>query len=171
VIQGRYLQRGGIRIGFPHTLAGAVSAAVEDWSQVSSDLNPARAAVIGRAIAAPSWRGGPAALAAGVRRTRLSLGLAATGPVPAGAQATFTAVDYQVRRVSRSQVTVLLLAYYTITVPGQQPQTSVGVCPANMRWEHRDWKITAPGHTDYSALDAQPGSSQAAAAGWQPLDQ
>ena len=50
----------------PDTLAGAVSAAVEDWSQIGSDLDPARAALIGRAIADPSWHGGPAALAAGV---------------------------------------------------------------------------------------------------------
>lgn len=171
VIQGRHLAPGGIRTGFPRTLAGAVSAAVEDWSQIGSDLDPARAAVIGRAIMAPSWRKGPAALAAGVRRTRAGLGLAPAGPVPAGAQVTFTAVAYQVRHAGRGQVTVLLLAYYTTTVPGQQPQTSTGVYPATMRWERGDWKITAPGRADYSGLGAQPGSPRAAAAGWQPLDQ
>ena len=171
VIVGRHAEPGGIRTGFPDSLAGAVSAAVEDWSQIGSDLDPARAALIGRAIADPSWRGAPAALAAGVRRTRTGLGLPATGPVPGGAGVTFTAVEYQVRGASPRQVTVLLLAYYTTTLPGQQPQTSSGVYPATMRWARGDWKILAPSGPDYSGLNARPGTPQAAADGWQPLDQ
>lgn len=171
VITGRNAVPGGIRTGFPRTLAGAVSAAVEDWSQIGSDLDPARAALIGRAIAGPSWHGGPAALAAGVRRTRAGLGLPAAGPVPAGVRVTFTAVEYQVRAASPRQVTVLLLAYYTTTLPGQQSQTSSGVYPLTVRWARGDWKILAPSGLAYSGLDARPGTPQAAADGWQPLDQ
>jgi hypothetical protein len=171
VLPGRRAEPGGVRTGFPDTLAGAVSAAVQDWSQIGSDLDPGRAALIGRAIADPSWHGGPAALAAGVRRTRAGLGLPAAGPVPAGAQVTFTAVEYQVRGASPRGVTVLLLAYYTTTLPGQQPETSTGVYPAAMHWARGDWKILAPSGPDYSGLDARPGTPQAAAGGWQPLDQ
>ena len=171
VLVGRHTRTGGVRTGYPDTLAGAVSAAVQDWSQIGSDLDPRRAALIGRAIADPSWHGGPTALAAGVRKTRAGLGLPATGPVPAGAQITFTAVEYQVRGASPHRVTVLLLAYYTTTLPGQQPQTSTGVYPATMHWARGDWKILAPSGQDYSGLDARPGTPQAAADGWQPLDQ
>jgi hypothetical protein len=173
VLQGRRLAAGGVRTGFPGTLAGAVSAAVQDWSQVGSDLDPARAALIGSAIADPSWHRAPAALAGGVRNTRRGLGLPAGGPVPAGASVALTAVDYQVRGVTARRVTVLLLAYYTTTVPGQQAQTSIGVYPAAMHWARGDWKILAPAASgpDWSGLDAQPGSQQAAADGWQPLDQ
>lgn len=171
VIVGRRAEAGGIRTGFPDTLAGAVSAAVEDWSQIGSDLDPARAALIGRAIADPSWHGGPAALATGVRRTRTGLGLRAAGPAPAGARVTFTAVEYQVRAASPRQVTVLLLAYYITTLPGQQSQTSSGVYPLTMHWARGDWKILAPSGPAYSGLDARPGTPRAAADGWQPLDQ
>jgi hypothetical protein len=172
VLRGSHLAAGEVRTGFPATLAGAVSAAVQDWSQIGSDLDPARAALIGRAIADPSWHGAPAALAAGVRNTRSGLGLPASGPVPPGASVTLTAVDYQVRDVTGSRVTVLLLAYYTTTLPGQQAQTSIGVYPAAMHRARGDWKILAPASgPDWSGLDAQPGSQQAAADGWQPLDQ
>ncbi len=137
VINGRRLEPGGIRTGFPRTLAGAVSAAVAglEPGRLGPGPRPRRRDRPGHRGAVVA--GGPAALAAGVRRTRAGLGLPASGPVPAGAQVTFTAVGYQVRHASRSQVTVLLLAYYTATVPGQQPQTSTGVYPATMRWEQR----------------------------------
>lgn len=169
VIQGRRLAAGGIRAGFPHTLEGAVSAAVQDWTWAACDLDPASMKVIGRVIAAPSWRGGPAALAAGARRTRVALGLAAAGSVPAAVRVTFTAVEYQVRDASRHHVTVLLLAHYTAAVPGHQFRASAGVYPVTMRWAHGDWKLAAPGGPDYSWLDARPGSPQAAASGWHRL--
>jgi hypothetical protein len=169
VIQGRRLAAGGIRAGFPDTLAGAVSAAVTDWSWVACDLDPASMRVIGRVIAAPSWRDGPAELAAGVRGTRIKLGLTAAGPVPATARLTFTAVEYQVRAVSRQQITVLILAYYTAAIPGHQSLVRTAVYPAAMRWAGGDWKLAAPHGPVYSWLLARPGSAQAAADGWQPL--
>jgi hypothetical protein len=171
VLPGTAAGPGGVRTGYPDTLAGAVSAAVQDWSQIGSCLNPARAALVGTAIADPSWRRAGAALAAGVQSTRKGLGLPASGPLPAGASVTFTAVDYQVRDATAGRVTVLLLAYYAVTLPGQQPATSTGVYPAAMHWARGDWKILAPGGPSYAGLDAQPGSAQAAADGWLPLDQ
>jgi hypothetical protein len=170
VTEGRRVAAGGIRTGFPRTVAGAVSAAAEYWSEVGTDLDPARAVTIGRAIAAPSWGDGPAALAAGVRRTRIALGLTAAGPLPAGVKVTFTAVEYQVRDAGRDQVTVLLLAYYTAAVPGHQGRSGTGVYPAAMRWARGDWKLAAPAGPAYSRLQARPGSPGAAAAGWHPLD-
>ncbi len=169
VIQGRRVAAGGIRTGFPDTLAGAVSAAIEDWSWVACDLDPAAVRVVGRVIAAPSWRDGPAELAAGVRGTRVRLGLTAAGPVPATARLTFTAVEYQVRAASRRQVTVLLLAYYAAAIPGHRSRARAGVYPATMRWAGGDWKLTAPGGPGYSRLVARPGTARAAASGWHLL--
>jgi hypothetical protein len=169
VLQGRRPAAGGIRTGFPRTLAGAVSAAVQDWTWVACDLDPASIRLIGRVITAPSWRDGPAALAAGVRGTRIALGMTAAGPVPATARVTFTAVEYQVRDASKLHVTVLLLASYAASVPDHQSRASTGVYPVTMRWAHGDWKLTAPHGPDYSWLYAWPGSSQAAANGWHRL--
>jgi hypothetical protein len=171
VLQGRRLAAGGIRAGFPRTLAGAVSAAVQDWTWVACDLDPASIRVIGRVIAAPSWRDGPAELAAGTRGTRIALGLTASGPMPSTARVTFTAVEYQVRDASRRQVTVLLLARYAAAIPGHQPVAGTGVYPVTMRWARGDWKLAAPAPhgPDYSWLSARPGSPQAAASGWHAL--
>lgn len=169
VIQGRHPAAGGIRTGFPRTLEGAVSAAVQDWTWVACDLDPASIRLIGRVIAAPSWRDGPAALAAGVRRTRIALGLTAVGRMPSTARVTFIAVEYQVRGASRRQVTVLLLAHYAAAIPDHPLQASTGVYPVTMRWARGDWKLTAPHGPDYSWLNARPGSAQAAADGWHRL--
>lgn len=169
VIQGS-TQAGGMYTGFPDTLPGAVSAAAEDWGQVGSTLSPARARVIGAIVADPSWSGGADAIAQGTVSTRQAFGLPASGPVPAGASVTLTPMEYQVRQVSAGRVTVLLLGYYAISLPQQQPRTQIGVYPATMHWTGRDWKVMAPDPgADYSSLAAQPGSAQAAAAGWQPL--
>jgi hypothetical protein len=168
VIRGRRAA-GGIRTGFPDTVAGAVSAAVADWTWVARELDPAATRVTGRAITAPSWRDGPAELAAGVRGTRIKLGLTAAGPVPAGTRLTFTAVEYQARGAGRRQVTVLLLAHYAVTIPGHQSRLRTGVYPATMRWFGGDWKLAAPHGPDYSWLLARPGSARAVAAGWHLL--
>lgn len=169
VIRGSRLT-GGVYTGFPHSEAGAVSAAAEDWSQIGSTLSPDRASQVGRLVTDPSWSDGPATMARGAAATRQGLGLPAVGPVPAGASVTLTPMAYQVRQASPDQVTVLLLGYYSISLPQQQPQTRVGVYPATMRWSGGDWKVMAPDPgTDYSGLLAQPGSAQAVTNGWQPL--
>ncbi|HEY1619739.1 MAG TPA: hypothetical protein VGG25_19110 [Streptosporangiaceae bacterium] len=164
---------GGIRTGFPDTTAGAVSAAVEDWRVLGSDLDPARAARAGRVIADPSWRHAPAVIAAGVRGTRRSLGLPASGPVPAGTRLTLTPVEYQVTRARASMVTVALLAYYAAVLPGQAPQVSIVACPLALHWHQGEWTALPPGTgagRDWAALAARPGTRQAAADGWHPLE-
>ncbi len=173
VLRGARAAAGGVRTGFPATTAGAVSAAVEDWSVLGSDLDPARAARASRVIADPSWRHAPAVMAAGVRSTRRSLGLPASGSVPAGAQVTLTPVEYQVTRAAAGQVTVLLLAYYATALPGQAPQVSIGVCPVALHFDQGTWRVLPPpaaGDRDFAALAARPGTRQAAAEGWHPLE-
>lgn len=165
----------GVSVGYPHSMIGAVSAAVEYWRQVGSTLDPDRAAAVGRLVADPSWSDAPQQLAAGPISARKVLGVATGGPVPAGASVILAPVEYQLRSVSGDNVQVLLLATYTTSSPSQGPQTRMGVYPLQLHWAASgDWKIPAPSGndtTDYSSLVAEPGSVQASAYGWQELKQ
>ena len=159
-----------VAVGYPHTTVGAVSAAAEYWSQIASTLDPARAAQIAQAVADPSWKNGVQELAQGPVNTRKGLGLATSGPVPAGASVLLTCAEYQVQQVTADSVTVLLLGYYQTTLPGQNAQNRIGVFPLQMHWAAGDWKMPEPTlSADYHDLETQPGSSEAAALGWQPL--
>jgi hypothetical protein len=162
----------GVSVGYPHTLAGAVSAAVEYWSQIGSTLDPGRAEAIGKVIADPSWPHAAAKLREGPVSARHGLGLPTSGAVPQGASVVLTPVEYQVRDSSAGQAMVLLLGYYATTLPGQASQTRIGVYPLDLHWDGTDWKALGPDTTtDYSDLEAQPGSAQASADGWHPLAQ
>ncbi len=174
LIQGDKLIN-GVSVGYPHSMIGAVSAAVEYWRQIGSTLDPDRAAAVGRLIADPSWSAAPQQLAVGPISARKALGLAVDGPVPAGASVILAPVEYQLRSTSADNVQVLLLATYTTSSPSQEPQTRMGVYPLQLHWAASgDWKIPAPSGsdtTDYSSLVAEPGSVQASAYGWQELKQ
>ena len=83
VVQGRELVN-GVYLGFPHSTAGAVSAADYVVSEVFSTLDPDRAAAVMRLTAAPSYADAPQQAAQGAASDRQDLGIAASGPVPAG---------------------------------------------------------------------------------------
>src|SRR6202044_2570724 len=83
VVQGRE-QVNGVYLGFPHTTAGAVSAADYVVSEVFSTLDPDRAAAVMRLTAAPSYASALQQAAQGVISDREDLGIWASGPVPAG---------------------------------------------------------------------------------------
>lgn len=105
----------GVAIGYPHSVAGAVSAAVEIWSQAGATLNPDRAAAIGRLVADASWTDAPDEFAAGPKNTRRSLGLPASGDPGPGASISVEASAYQLRNKTSDRVTVLLLGYLNTT--------------------------------------------------------
>lgn len=160
---------GGVSVGYPHTLTGAVSAAVEYLTQVGSTLESKRAAEIGRVIANSSFGDAAAYFGQGPINSRRTLGLPESGPVPPGASMTLGAVAYQIRDADGERVTVLLLGYLTTTTPTAGIQTRLGVFPLLMAWSGRDWKVSnrpadAP---DFAELRHQPGTAQALAAGWQ----
>jgi hypothetical protein len=161
----------GMYVGYPHTPVGAVSAAVEFWTQIGSTLDPDRAAAVGRLVADPAWTNAPAALAQGPVNTRQGLGLSAAGQVPAGASVVLDPVQYQIKTQSTDQVSVLLLCDYTTTTPNAGSQTRIGVFPITVHWAAADWKLvdTTGDTTDYSSLSVIPDSSQATADGWQDL--
>ncbi|MET8160327.1 hypothetical protein ABZT47_28545 [Sphaerisporangium sp. NPDC005289] len=159
-----------VSVGYPHSMLGAVSAAVEYWGQIASTLDAARAAQVGTVIADPVWKTAATKLSEGPINTRRRLGLPTNGPVPDDASVLLTPVSYQIRQIAPDSVTVILLGYYQITLPGQDPQNRIGVFPLQMRWVAGDWKMPSPTlSADYSGLQALPGSDEAAVFGWLPL--
>lgn len=171
IVQGNQFVN-GLHVGYPHSETGAVSAAVEYWTQLGSTLDSDRAATIARLAADPAWTDGPQQLAKGPVATRQTLGLPTSGPVPAGASVQLEPIEYQVRAATANTTTVLLLADYTTTTPAEGTSTHVGVFPLQMNWTASDWKIADPtdGNT-YSNLAAIPGSAQASSDGWAELSQ
>jgi hypothetical protein len=159
----------GIRLGYPPSLAGAVSAAASFTPAIIGTLDPGQAAQAMRLVADPSFPQGPAQAAQGVTGIRLSLGLQASGPVPAGVSWAVVPEECQVRGVSADRVTVLLLMDLDSTVPGAGAITRAIVFPVALHWAAGDWKVLPTPATDYSQLTAAPGSEQAAALGWLEL--
>jgi hypothetical protein len=156
----------GVQVGFPHTRAGAVSAAVEYWSQVASTLDPDRAATLGRLITDDSWTAAAAVFASGATDARRALSLPTTGDTVEGASITVESEAYQLRDVSADRITVLLLGYVTTVSPSEGDRTQIEVHSADMHWSGQDWKIERAPDTDYSELTEQPGTAAAVAAGW-----
>jgi len=169
LVQGRELIN-GVYLGFPHSIAGAVSAAAGFLTAIGSTLDPDRAAAVMRMAADPAYPDGPQQAAEGVVNDRKDLGLPASGPLPQGASLQIQPAEYQVRGVTADLVTVLLLCDFTTTVRGDGTQTSIGVFPVRLHWYAGDWKILAPGTASYAGLVAEPASPQAAALGWQELE-
>jgi hypothetical protein len=168
VIEGSQLIN-GVYLGYPHSTQGAVSAADEFMADIGSTLDPDGAAAVLRLTADPTWQQAPALAAQGTATDRQHLGLPPSGPLPAGVEVQLEPVEYQVLDLTPDQVTVLLLADYITTLPGQGTQTSIGVYPLQMGWADSDWKIFPPSTVSYSSLAAEPGSPQAASDGWQEL--
>ena len=169
VVQGTRLVN-GVSLGFPHTTIGAISAADAVMTEVGSTLDPVRAAAVLSATADPSFTDGPRQAADGAVNDRVALGLPASGPVPAAASQQVIPVEYQVLYAGPDKVTMLLLADFVTTVPGQAAVTRVAVFPVPVHWARGDWKVLPFPATDYSGLAAEPGSPQAAQFGWQDLE-
>src|SRR5258708_4823762 len=140
----------GVYVGYPHSMAGAVSAAVEFMSQLGSTLDPDRSAAIMRLVADPSYPTAPDEWAQGTSSARTSLGLSPVGLLPSEAAVMVGPVEYQLRAASADQATVLLLANYTTSLPGAGTKTSIAVFPLRMHWAGGDWKVLKPDPTDYS---------------------
>lgn len=160
----------GVGLGFPHSTAGAVSAAGEFLTAIDSTLDPDRAAAVMRLAADPAYASAPQHAAEGAEDDRRSLGLPASGPVPQGASVETEPAEYQVRDVTPDRVLVLLLCDFISTLPEQGTQTRTGVFPVPMHWAGGDWKVLPQAPGDYENLSAEPDSPQAASLGWQELE-
>jgi hypothetical protein len=158
----------GVSVGYPHTRAGAVSAGIEYVTQVTSNLDLQRAVAIGGAITDGS-RGSADVFANGPMSTRQALGVATTGPVPAGASVVTSPAAYQVRDAGQDSILVLVLAYLTLRSESVGLTSRTAVFPIQLVWKDGDWKDTqrAADAPDYTGLGAPPGTPAAVAAGWQ----
>jgi hypothetical protein len=161
----------GVYVGYPHSMAGAVSAAVEFMTQLGSTLDPDRSAAVMRLVADPSYPTAADEWAHGTSSARTSLGLSPVGLLPSEAAVMVGPVEYQLRDATADQATVLLLANYTTSLPGAGTKTSIAVFPLRMHWASGDWKILKPDTTDYSSLRATPSTDPATADGWLELTQ
>lgn len=159
----------GVYLGFPHSSAGAVSAADYVVGEVFSTLDPDRAAAVMRLTAAPAYADAAQQAAQGAVADRQDLGIAASGPVPAGYSLLVQPEEYQAWNVHADSVTVLLLCDFTTTQPGAGTQTRIAVFPVHMTWAQADWKVATFGAGGETALAADPFSAQAASLGWQEL--
>jgi len=158
----------GMYTWYPHSIAGAVSAAVEFVTELGSTLEPDRAATIARLAADPSYSGAAQAAALGAVSTRRQLGLPAAGPPPAGTAVLLVPVMYQLRNVTAGRLTVLLLFNYTETVPSGIRE-HLGVTAAHMNWTPAGWRLLPPARSDPSAPLATPGTADATAKGWEAM--
>jgi hypothetical protein len=161
----------GIYTDYPRSLAGAVSLAVELVTQLGSTLEPDRAATIARLTASPGYRAAAQDAAAGAIAARHAVGLSPAGPVPPGTAVATVPVMYQLRDVSRGQLTVLLLFEYTqITQAGIADHP--GVTAVRLGWTPASWRLlppaAGPGPAS-SALVTTPGTAAATAHGWKAM--
>lgn len=154
-----------VEVGYPHTKAGAVAAAVEYTAQMGT-LDPDRAAAIGRLIADDSIAEAPDRFAKSRLDMRRALGLTTSGPVPPGASFELSPAAYQLRDASADSVTVLLLIYFVTTTPQAGTVNRVVVFGNRMHWNGLDWKFAEPPDGDYAALRVRPGTGDAEAVGW-----
>ncbi len=161
----------GLYLDYPHSVAGAVSAAVEFVTELDSTLDPDRAATIARLTADPSYGAAPVAAARGVTGTRQRLGLPAAGPLPPGTAVSLVPAMFQVRNATASKLTVLLLFDYTATVP-RGVWEHLGAMAVTMHWTPAGWRLLkpdAPDGPDAPALIATPGTAAAIADGWKAM--
>lgn len=163
----------GVLVGYPHTTAGAVSAAAEYSAKLGSTLDLDRIRVLAPVVADPSYSNAEQQLVDGRISSRKRLGLPESGPVPAGASMTVGPAAFQLRAVTADSMTVLLLSYLTTIDSSGTIASRAIVQPVEMHWADGDWKLLPPGpasQADYSALATQPGTAEAMAKGWQVLN-
>ena len=161
----------GIYTDYPRSPAGAVSLAVEVVTQLGSTLQPDRAATIARLTASPTYAAAAQDAAAGTITARRAVGLGPGAPVPPGTAVATVPVMYQLRDVSRSQLTVLLLFEYT-----QIMQAGIadhpGVTAVRLGWTSAGWRllppVAGPGPAS-AALVTTPGTPAATALGWKAM--
>jgi hypothetical protein len=161
----------GTYTDFPHSVAGAVSFAAEVVTQLGSTLEPDQAATIARLTASPSYPAAAQEAAAGASAARRAAGLSLSGAVPPGAAVLTVPVMYQLRTVSRDQLTVLLLFERTqVTQAGIADRP--GVTAVRLGWTTASWRLLPPaaGPAPASpALVTTPGTAAATVLGWKAM--
>ena len=161
----------GIEVGYPHTTVGAISAAVQYLDAAESTLDPDYAASVIRLVGDPANASLSANFATSTVDLRADLKLPTTGPLPAPIAFQTTAAMFQARDDAADSLLVLVLASGTYTNGQGGIAQTTGVFPLRMHWVDGDWRLAAVGGDghDYSPLNVNPYTSEAAARGWLPL--
>ncbi|MFJ7911363.1 hypothetical protein [Kitasatospora sp. NPDC096204] len=160
----------GIPVGYPHTLAGAVSAAAhytEARDLLSPDAVPGQMMVMARQNDEEFFKLTSLAIA-DARDWRRLLGLPEAGGSTGSDFIAFQVRAYQTESVSADAVDVWLLTTQTPTVGGIQHGTGVFAVAAPVVWDGDDWRLTSKKMRQTPRV-AQPGTTQADAAGWRPV--
>lgn len=166
-------KKDGLPVGFPHTPEGAAAAAVAavraGWT-----WNPDAAATAADVYAVP---GDAAQLEQAARQatqnSRISVGLPATGALPADASMAVAPIGVQWTGATADQVTVSVLARVVYTPGGGTAQkTQVMATASTLVWAGGDWH-TALGASN-SATAPEPfdlGTAGFNSAGWRAIQQ
>ncbi|MGW7446945.1 hypothetical protein [Kitasatospora sp. NPDC054795] len=160
----------GIPIGYPHTMAGAVSAAAhytEARDLLSPDAVPGQMRVMAGQDDENFFKLTSLAIA-DARDWRRLLGLPAAGGSTGSDFIALQVRAYQATAVSADAVDVWLLTTQTPTVGGVQHGTGVFAIAAPVVWDEGDWHLTEKKITQSPVVE-DPGTAQADAAGWRPV--
>lgn len=170
LVQGT-VQTDGVESGYPHTTAGAVSAAAEYLGAIASTLDPDYAASVARAVGDPAQTSLPSDTASGTEQLRATLRVPTSGPLPFTVTFLTTPQMYQLRDVTADHVEVLLLTSNTYIDAAGASASTTGVFPVQMHWVDGDWRLAEIGDDtqDFSGLDAVPDTARAASLGWARL--
>ncbi|PJN21144.1 hypothetical protein CG736_34955 [Kitasatospora sp. CB02891] len=159
----------GIPVGYPHTPAGAVSAAAH-YTEARDLLSPHRVveqmSVMARHTA-QDLGGLSGTGIADARDWRSRLGLDPDGEADDHSFIGVQVRGYQVREVSADQVDVWLLVVETPTVGGIAHGRGVFTVAAPVAWDG-DWKLIDRGLGTAPTV-AEPDSAEALSRGWTPV--
>ncbi|GAA2836455.1 hypothetical protein ACFQ0M_48615 [Kitasatospora aburaviensis] len=160
----------GIPVGYPHTPAGAVSAAAH-YTEARDLLSPHLVAQQMRVMArhtAQDLGGLSGTGIADARDWRTRLGLDPDGGSDANSFIAVQVRGYQVEVANADQVDVWLLAVETPTVGGIAHGRGTFVVAAPVAWADGDWKLVDR-QLQKAPESAEPDSSDAVSKGWIPV--
>jgi hypothetical protein len=163
----------GLPTGFPHTPQGAVAAAVAAAQYGTTwDLDETDRVVRAYAVPAELDRH----LAGSQREvsgSRQSLGLPATGPLPAGAAISGAPIGVVWTVLGPDLVQVVVLGRQTYTTPGSGQKTLLSSGQQRMVWTDGDWRtaVFTPDQTVKTPDPVDLGSAAFNDAGWTAIQQ
>ncbi|HEY6797830.1 MAG TPA: hypothetical protein VI248_24405 [Kineosporiaceae bacterium] len=165
----------GYWLGYPHSLTGAVAAAVE-YARHSQCLDLACVDANHRMIISPDWPQGRARSLEGMKLNRKTIGLPDGVAVPAGASVAVSPMAFRLDAdvsgpdlgAQTPQVRVMLLVYQNLAGPTIRPTNRVLVLPVPLHWDGHRWVIVH-GDRNYHQYGAMPGTPKAQSLGWRDI--
>ena len=159
--------RGGIAVGYPHSIQGAIAAATS-FAETFDSVDVGGARNWARSVAAPASVGTVVdRVSAGVAAIRAAWGLPSSG-LGVGSFVAYQVRAYQVHAAGRDRVVVWLLATQSSSIGAAAPTERPAVLGFPLVWTAADWRLTDQTPRPAPAADS-PGTGQAFARGWRDL--